>query len=70
MCSFYLTQYLFFPFLISQWKMPNLNENISHAHNETACNNAVLGNYLYMFYSLAFPDEECAVIDTAHYLLT
>ncbi|KAL5379351.1 hypothetical protein PMIN02_010964 [Paraphaeosphaeria minitans] len=69
-CSFCLTQYLLFPFLTSQWKTPNSNENILHAHNQAARDGAVIVNYLYNFYSLAYPDQGPAIIDTAHYSFT
>lgn len=68
--SFCLTQYLLFPFLTSQWKTPNSNENISHAHNQAARDGAVIVNYLHKFYSLAYPDQRPLVVDIAHYSLT
>ncbi|KAF1998830.1 hypothetical protein P154DRAFT_564388 [Amniculicola lignicola CBS 123094] len=68
--AFCLTQYLLFPFLTSQWKTPNSNENISHAHNQAARDGAAIVNYLYEFYSLAYPDQKPVVVDTAHYSLT
>ncbi|KAL5420107.1 hypothetical protein PMIN04_006650 [Paraphaeosphaeria minitans] len=68
--GFCLTQYLLFPFLTSQWKTPNSNENILHAHNQAARDGAVIVNYLYNFYSLAYPDQGPAIIDTAHYSFT
>jgi hypothetical protein len=69
-CSFCLTQYLLFPFLTSQWKTPNSNENISHAHNQAARDGAVIVNYLHRFYNLAYPDQQPVVVDTAHYSFT
>ncbi|KAF1948946.1 hypothetical protein CC80DRAFT_529721 [Byssothecium circinans] len=68
--AFCLTQYLHFPFLTSQWKTPNSNENISHAHNQAARDGAVIVNYLHSFYSLAYPDHEPGPIDIVHYSLT
>jgi hypothetical protein len=68
--SFCLTHYLFFPFLTSQWKTPNSNGSISHAHNQAARDDAVIVNYLHKFYNLAYPDQQPDVIDTAHYSFT
>ncbi|KAF1347372.1 hypothetical protein EJ07DRAFT_142720 [Lizonia empirigonia] len=68
--GFCLTQYILFPFLTSQWKTPNSNENISHAHNQAARDGSVIVNYLHKFYSLAYPDQQPIVVDIAHYSFT
>ena len=56
--------------MTSQWKTPNSNENISHAHNQAARDGAVIVNYLHEFYSLAYLDRHPLVVDTAHYSFT
>ncbi|KAF2622115.1 hypothetical protein BU25DRAFT_352826, partial [Macroventuria anomochaeta] len=64
-----LTQYMHFSFLTSQWKMPNSNQNHSHAHNQATRDGAVIVNYLHKFYSMAYGREPSAT-ETCHFSLT
>ncbi|KAH5617602.1 hypothetical protein HBI23_252720 [Parastagonospora nodorum] len=44
---FSLTQYMHFPFLTAQWKVPNSNENLHTAQNQAARDGAAIVNYLH-----------------------
>ena len=51
--SFSLTQYMHFPFLTAQWKVPNSNENLHSAQNQAARDGATIVNYLHDMYTAA-----------------
>lgn len=66
-----LSSYFRFPFLTSQWKTPNSNQNHCHAHNQAGHNGAVIVNYLHEFYRVAYAGErDPTVIETCHFSLT
>lgn len=71
LCSYRLTPYLHFPFLTSQWKSPNSNQNHSHAHNQAGRDGAVIVNHLHEFYSISRERKhEPNVVETCHFSLT
>ena len=70
-CRYRLTPYLHFPFLTSQWKSPNSNQNHSHAHNQAGRDGAVVVNHLHEFYSVSHGrDREPGIVETCHFSLT
>ena len=66
-----LTPYLHFPFLTSQWKSPNSNQNHAHAHNQAGRDGAVIVNHLHEFYSVSRGRAcEPGIVETCHFSLT
>ncbi|KAF2677726.1 hypothetical protein K458DRAFT_436363 [Lentithecium fluviatile CBS 122367] len=68
--SFAVAQSMHFPFLTSQWKSPNSNENLTTAANQSARDGAVIVNHLHEFYAAAYPDRAPSVVDTCHFSVT
>jgi hypothetical protein len=49
--GFSLTQYMHFPFLETQWKVPNSNENLHSAQNQATRDSVLSVNQLYDLYA-------------------
>lgn len=65
--SFSLTQYMHFPFLTAQWKVPNSNENLHTAQNQAARDGAAIVNHLYDMYVAANGGTPPSTVQTCHF---
>lgn len=52
--SFSISQYMHFPFITAQWKVPNSSENLHTAQNQAARDGAAIVNHLYELYLAAY----------------
>lgn len=64
--DFSLTQYMHFPFLTAQWKVPNSNENLHSAQNQAARDGAAIVNQLYDLYATT-DSAPPSVVHTCHF---
>ncbi|KAH7111135.1 hypothetical protein B0J11DRAFT_543906 [Dendryphion nanum] len=59
-----------FPFLTAQWKAAILGENQVQASLQAARDGALIVNYMYDFYSLAYPNRTPTQLETCHFSVT
>jgi hypothetical protein len=64
--SFSLSQYMHFPFLTAQWKVPNSSENLHTAQNQAARDGAAVVNQLHDLHLAAYGDVP-SIAQTCHF---
>ncbi|KAF2123681.1 hypothetical protein P153DRAFT_303566 [Dothidotthia symphoricarpi CBS 119687] len=59
-----------FPFLTAQWKSACFGESQVQASYQAARDGALIVNYMYQFYTLAYPNRAPSQLDTCHMSVT